>query len=140
MHSVHTLNPGCAHGAPKLHAVRPGRAHRAVSWHGVVAQHRPCRSLAWPCRRPRRPYRGLVSRAPARIACLLQVTIQNLYRNLGPCHLSYRSPGCVVSRHSQQSYLSAPLSRYNQLYSDTPTTSCPLVTPTTRLSACHAHN
>ena len=93
-----------------------------------MAQHRPCRILAWPCRRPRRPYCGLVSRAPARIAGLLQVTIQHLYRNLGPCPLPYRSPGCVVSRHSQRPYLSAPCHDTINCIVTCPQPSCPLIT------------
>ena len=34
--------------------------------------------------------------------------------------MPYRSPGFVVSRHSQRPFLSSPLSRYSQLYHDMP--------------------
>ena len=121
------VRPGCTQCAQVARsAPRPRALRRIVACSGAVSW--PSTGLAWPCHRPRRPYRGLVSRAPARIAGLLQVMIQNLYRNLGPCHLLYHNLDCVVSRHSYRPYLSAPLSRYNQLYRDMPQSNGPLIT------------
>ena len=96
------------HDAPRLCEVHSSRARMPSA--GPCRGHAPAvlKPCGRPCSRPRRPYRGPVSRAPARISDLLQVTIQHLYRKLSPCHLPYRSPGCVVSQHSQRPYLSAP--------------------------------
>ena len=98
---AHTADPGCVHGAPRVRAERSGRARtlralvRVAALLPAVSQPccRPCYSLAWPCRRPMRPYHGLA-------ACLAW-----------PCH----GP---VSRHNALPH--APSwSRYTTVYCNT---------------------
>ena len=116
---MHTLNLGCAHGAPKLLALRPDRARKApcrgVQWRRVVAQHRP--------------YLGrvglVVSRAQAaRIAGLILVTIQKLYRIPGPrpCRIAALA---MLYRDTASGHTFCPTVTIQFLYRDTPTTRLP---------------
>ena len=96
---------------------RPCRSPTAGS---IVAL---CRALCWEYRRP------------------LPGDDTKFVSQPRPCRLSYSSPGCVVSRHSQRPYFLCPLSRYNQLYCDTPTTRLPTCHDTTaNPHSCHDTN
>ena len=105
---AHT-EPWLAHGAARLRALHSGCARTHCAG--------PCLGRAPAVSQPAAVCIMTLCRAPLRVS--------QAYR------LPYRSPCCVVSRHSHRPLLSAPLSRYNRLYRDT---------PQPKLSACHDTN
>ena len=103
MHSVHTLDPDCAHGArsalrPRVHAARAGSCRGRAS------------AMSQPCGRPCRGLGG-------RIVALCRAHIwpcRGLYRNTAPCLMlppGHDTLPCIAIQFPHRPTL--PLSRYN---------------------------
>ena len=109
MHSVHTLDLSCVHGAARLRAVRSGHACTSRAGCRVVAPTTQYRRLSTDC------VIGLAGRVASPVGRVAHTSC--MYRRPHPGNdtkivsqprsspLPYRSLGCVVSRHSQWPYL-----------------------------------
>ena len=89
-----------------------------------MAMPRPCRSLwsvaSWPCSSAYTTVSWPISRHNAVSQAPLLVTIQILYRNLTPAACCIAALAVLYHDTASGHTFSAPLSRYNQLYRDTP--------------------
>ena len=114
VHSVHTLNPGCAHYAQAAHTApcrRPGLVVSQACIGRIVAPSRPCRKHVLPCRCTHAPavvsYRCAHARAVASCHSSLGHDTK-LYRNTSPCLVGtarrvartapYRGASCAISQ------------------------------------------
>ena len=111
MHSVHTqltlaarmVRPGCAQCAQAV------RARRALG--RVLAVPRPCRSLAWPCRRP------CVARLHGRVVALCRDTTPCLMPLLVTIHILYHDlaqrPSFLLPYHDTNNCIVTHLNQSN---------------------------